>query len=247
MALQVSECGHRLCRPCALRTIKHNIGQQEAQCCPSCMGAACPSCPTTTWKRRVEAFRARQERKAAEAGSSTAVAPPEPPPPPVRFCIMSQVPYPAGIYRGIGYDSDSSQDGKSLYDYAFCCSTSKVIQNMLRLEAQSFPHNILSLCDADLNVCIYQCQADMRLLLQPEELQNQQQDEERGQQQQEAAAEADPPPSPPPSFEAYLKAEALRLAHQTDLFKLCPKCGGQKPGWETGLFTLKCGGVTNAC
>ena len=67
-------------------------------------------------------------------------------------------------------------------------------------------------------------QADLRLLLQPEELQMQQKGKDAlaG---SAATAPSSPPPSPPPSFEAYLKAEALRVAHQTGLFKLCPNCG----------------------
>ena len=76
-------------------------------------------------------------------------------------------------------------------------------------------------------------QADLRLLLQPEELQQEQQEEHLAAAARMggtsgsvgAAAPSSPPPSPPPSFETYLKTEALRVAHQTDLFKLCPKCG----------------------
>ena len=72
----------------------------------------------------------------------------------------------------------------------------------------------------------------MRLLLQPEVLQAQQGRDDAAdsgvgitRHRGEKGGEDDPPPSPPPTFEAYLRAEALRLAHQTDLFKLCPKCG----------------------
>jgi hypothetical protein len=45
----------------------------------------------------------------------------------------------------------------------------------------------------------------------------------------------------PPSYEAYLKAEALRAVHSGRLFKLCPKCGG----WCEGLcrFLEKAGSL----
>ena len=66
-------------------------------------------------------------------------------------------------------------------------------------------------------------QADMRLLLQPEELQKQQlvllAAERASKLEDDEAVEM------PTSYEAYLKAEALRAAHSAGLFKLCPECG----------------------
>ncbi len=46
-AFSIERCGHRVCRPCALRLVDHNIKQLQPQCCPQCQGAPCPRCPTT--------------------------------------------------------------------------------------------------------------------------------------------------------------------------------------------------------
>ncbi|KAF5831689.1 hypothetical protein DUNSADRAFT_12743 [Dunaliella salina] len=62
-AFVVSACGHPICRPCAIRSVDFNIKQLQPQVCPSCMGTPCPVCPITIWQRTHDLEERRSQRR----------------------------------------------------------------------------------------------------------------------------------------------------------------------------------------
>ncbi|KAL6761938.1 hypothetical protein V8C86DRAFT_3023611 [Haematococcus lacustris] len=190
-AFLVSACSHRLCRPCALRTVTFNIQNLQPQAPPPLPPPACKYCvmsqadmrlllqPEELQQQQLARRRARKEQRAAAAAARAARrAGGE------TFAWLEERPAGAAgaaAGSGPGQPWQGQQAGAA---------------------ARAGPQ-VLVLSEDD----------------------DEAWEEEEGEGEGEGEEEEEGEGEQAPSYEAYLRAEALRAAHSQGLFKLCPKCG----------------------